>query len=134
MAKLTVGQNGALIVPRDPHVGDKVRQALTSRDERSQAVWMGTIVMADRLIEIRDREIKDAMEALKKTPQYQELQRLRADRAEAKAARQDATTKCQALLENALRETMGEDEIDDFLADQILQAHNQAALPRRSKK
>lgn len=134
MGKLTVGVNGALVVPRDPSAGDKVRQALTARDEKSNAVWMGTIVSADRLIETRDRDIKEAMAALKRTAEYQRLQKLRAERAEAKAARQEATTKCQALLENVLRETMTEDEIDDFLAEQILQNHHKAALPRRTKK
>lgn len=131
MAKVTVAKNGALMVPRDPAAGERVRQALTQRDEKSQAVWMGTIVMADRLIETRDREIKDAMTALKKTAEYQRIQQLRAERAEAKAARQEATTKCQALLENALRDSMSEDQIDNFLADQILAAHNGALLPSR---
>lgn len=131
MPRVTVAKNGALMVPRDPAAGERVRQALTSRDEKSQAVWMGTIVMADRLIETRDREIKDAMTALKKTPEYQRIQQLRAERAEAKAARQEATTKCQALLENALRDSMSEDQIDDFLADQILAAHNGTLLPSR---
>lgn len=131
MAKMSVAKNGALVVPRDTDAGEKIRQALSPRDEKSQAVWMGTIVIADRLIETRDREIKEAMNDLKKTPAYQKLQRLRAERNEAKSARQEATTKCQALLENVLRETMSEDEIDDFLADQILQAHHTNGLLRK---